>query len=958
MFSTTQRLCLAALLMVSMMPAKAQRKVSSFSETKIVQGATATIGGKEYTEPDIIYTDKGDGTYEATRLTVSPAGPSTVTAPYLLINTPTSINICWKTSTDATGSKVRIGTRPDALTRVLDNTATSLAADYYWNECHVDGLKAATTYYYQVESCGVTSRVYRFTTAPQPGDKAKVRLLLIGDHQRNDHSDYEWMLKAAKATADRKWGQAEMNEHFRLLVNVGDQVDRGELKQYDQTHLFKSRSVMSSLPILTTVGNHELKSDDKLVLYNGHYHRYGDIEYQGIKSGTANYYAYQTGSVLIMVLNTDGTGPTQKEWARQVIQAADKDASVQFIMAVNHRPLYAEQYCNDYSSWMLLQLMPILQRSPKFVLDYAGHHHLYARGQMTNAPVYHIISGGGVGTSAKGYEQLWGTTPDNLDRQEVQKTLDQWTYQIVEFDPESKTMDVECYSVGNSRLALDNELVDHFSRKIGDSSMPTVPAIDGSIDGTAFPIAIHQAAAATGLHSAQYQVARDADFTDVVLSRVVTFEDMYGANDDYTPKNLNPSGEVTTLSISDGEVEPGTYYVRCRNRNMNLNWSDYSEGQEFVVTAKSALPMVKTDKRIYAPGEDIVITFDNASTASGWVGIYKRDKNPGKGNPSVKWANTKTASGSVTFQIKDAYEYYVVLFQDGGYTTITDRVPFIVTANTNDGDQAFEMALDKTVYDEGEPIVVSLAHAPALSKDWVGVYDTGQAGPGDPIVSGVYSYLWANVTKPTGSVTLNVAGTINTVPPTGYYFVEYFFMNNYTSFFPRQYFVVGRPAVVEADKAAYGSNETCAFYCYNLPTWDTPCLVLVGKDGKTKKTFVQEGETATMAARTLAELSGAGTYTAYIALGDERISEPIHFTVGEATAIDAVSSSPYEVKSQGGHVTVSGKAIRAIRVCTVDGKTIANWNGKAQSHVSLPVQARGVVLVQVNAQPVVKVVAQ
>ncbi len=45
MFSTTQRLCLAALLIVSMMPVKAQRKVSSFSEIKIVQGATATIGG-------------------------------------------------------------------------------------------------------------------------------------------------------------------------------------------------------------------------------------------------------------------------------------------------------------------------------------------------------------------------------------------------------------------------------------------------------------------------------------------------------------------------------------------------------------------------------------------------------------------------------------------------------------------------------------------------------------------------------------------------------------------------------------------------------------------------------------------------------------------------------------------------------------------------------------------------
>ena len=103
---------------------------------------------------------------------------------------------------------------------------------------------------------------------------------------------------------------------------------------------------------------------------------------------------------------------------------------------------------------MINEVMPILSASRKHILNCAGHHHLYARGQMTEWPVYHMITGGGVGTSAQDYEQLWGNTPDNCNRDEVQKTIDQWTYQLIEFDPVTETMTVETYSIGNSRLAL------------------------------------------------------------------------------------------------------------------------------------------------------------------------------------------------------------------------------------------------------------------------------------------------------------------------------------------------------------------------------------------------------------------------------------------------------------------------------------------------------------------------
>ena len=657
-----------------------QHTIKSFREVRIKSGALYTLGDLKLSEPDIYYTDNGDGTYNALRLTVQPIEtPAEMTAPYLNQATDHSMQVCWKTKVQNQGSVVRYGTTSDQLDQQVTSTAQQVATNYYWHNAQIDNLQPNTIYYYQVTSGDQTSEVYHFRTMPEASNQKPFRILFIGDHQRNERSDYEWMIRMAKRTADQKWGEAPLEDHVRMLMNVGDQVDSGSVRQYEFTHLYKSREVMSLIPIMTCVGNHELFKDPDLKLYKGHYASYGDMTYQGIKSNSAFYYAYQAGPVLFIVLNTDGTSTTQKQWVEQVVTAADQDPQVKFIVSVQHRPLYAEQWAGDTNPWMTNEIMPILSSSKKHVLNCAGHHHLYARGQMSQWPVYHIISGGGVGTSAQDYEQLWGFTPDNRNRDEVQKTIDQWTYQLMEFDPVNEEMTVETYSIGNSRLALDNVLIDRFTRKLSQTDKPATPSLNLSSTEVALPAVIQQQSTVEGLHSSEYQIARDANFNDIIYQRTLLFEDFYDVDASFMPKDVRNGLPVTTLELSKKDVPSGNFFIRCRNRSMNLDWSDYSEAKAITVSGSTA-PQLILDSKTYKPGATINVTYQNAPVGTqAWVGIYVKDKQPGSANPSYAWQYTTDANGTLQFDIQDINDYYAVLFADNGYTEISPRTPFTVS---------------------------------------------------------------------------------------------------------------------------------------------------------------------------------------------------------------------------------------------------------------------------------------
>lgn len=667
------------------------RQISAIRDITTTEGEPRTAYGLTMSEPDIYYIDNGDNTFKAMRLTVKPVEtPAAMTAPYLNEPTAHSIQVCWKSNALVEGAIVRYGTAIDQLSRQATASTRLVATNYYWNTARLEGLEANMVYYYQVIAGDRTSEVYRFRTQPEADSMEPFRILMVGDHQRNERSDYEWLLRIAKRTLDAKYGEAPLEEHVRLLMNVGDQVDSGSVRQYEFTHLYKSREVMSHVPIMTCVGNHELFKDPQLELYKRHYASYGDIAYQGITSGTALYYAFQAGPVLFVVMNTDGTSNAQKQWVQRVVTAADSDPSVRFIVSVQHRPMFAEQWAGDTNPWMTDEVMPILSSSKKHVINCAGHHHLYARGQLSQWPVYHIITGGGVGTSAQDYEQLWGNTPDNRNRDEVQKTIDQWTYQIMEFDPSSATMTIETYSIGNRRLALDNVLIDRFSRCLTQPDIPATPALDFASRFTRekpstfivpLPATIKQQTDVEGLHSSQYQIARDTEFSDIVFSRILLFEDFYDVDNKYLPKNVREGLPVTTLELAASDLPSGTYFIRCRNRSMNLDWSEYSAPQAIRVTGSTA-PSLSLSTTNLQPGGTLMVSYENAPVGkNAWVGIYKDSQHPGNSDPSYAWQYTSAANGTLQFTISDAGSYFAVLFGDNGYTEISPRFPFVVGAD-------------------------------------------------------------------------------------------------------------------------------------------------------------------------------------------------------------------------------------------------------------------------------------
>lgn len=934
----------ACMLMFASHYAGAQRTVSGFSDVRITEGDSKLIDGQERTEPDIYYVDKGDGTYQAIRLTVAPAGRSAMTVPYIYMNTSHSICVNWKSMTDGAGSVVRYGRDADNLSSSVEAGSTRITARHFWNSAVIDHLEPDAVYYYRVESKAGNSDVYRFRTMPAPGSEKKIRVLLIGDHQRNERSDYEWMLKAAQRTVSEKYGDAPFEDNINFIMNVGDQVDGGWSELYETVHLFKSRSVSPSLSTMTAVGNHEYREDPELRLYKSHY-RYDALSYAGISSGTATYYAYQAGRTLFVVIDSDDPSAEQKMWVRKVIAAAADDENVDFIVSVQHRPLYAEQYSGDVSPWMLNEIMPILSSTPKHVLNYSGHHHLYARGQMRDTPVYHIISGGGVGTSAEGYEQLWGKTPDNYNHEEVQKTIDHWTYQIAEFDPQSLTMTVETYSVGNSRLALDNVLVDRFVRRLGDNTVPAVPAVTPVGGEVTLPYVFTQTGKADGIAAVEYQIARDDAFKDIVLDRLTNCEDFYGVDDKYMPLDINAGKDITRLSLESGALTDGTYYIRVRNRNDNLLWSDYSAPEKFTVTGSTAQSALSLDGHFFRTGSELEFSYAGAPVGTdAWMGIYVYGKTPGTADLSYKYAYTDAASGTWRCTIDEPGAYFAVLFKDGGYTEITDRVTFMVSDNCDDNTLP-SITTDRKVYAEGDPVSVSYDNAPCIDRDWIGLYERSAV----PVSSKCPTYAYVG-DSPQGSLTLNVEGTYNFTSPlkAGVYFAGYFNADNYHEPCGRAVFVIGKPVVLETGRPEYLSTEKVEAFYEGLPCFGDEQVAVFGGKGL-QSCFPVSGSGGSVEIGSLPE----GEYEMCVVTeGMTEISSRVAFSVVSPTGVSSASSARAEVTLAGGSLCVSSpEGVRNVDVYDSCGTLIASHDADGSERVSIPFHGYdGVCIVNVNGE--------
>lgn len=733
--------------------------------------------------------------------------------PYLQAPSTTSIYVNWKTESNPE-SIVQFGNSPTALTTTVNGTNqiftdTGYSNNYYYHTVKIEGLTANTKYYYRIKTGALTSDVYSFKTLPLPGQAATadghLRFLVLGDNQMRNEPRFDTLVASAKRKIAQKWGiAADPADNIALTVMVGDQVDVGTLDHYENVHFKKNKALSGYLPIQTLVGNHETYGTLAMQAYYDHYILDG-MSYKGISSGTENYYANQVGNTLFIATDTEHTSIQQLSWVQQVIAAANNDATVDWIISLGHRPYQAEQYVGDISPWIRNSVMPILVTSPKHILHIGAHHHLYHRGQLKNTPTYQIISGG------VAWDQYWGMAVEQ-DFEDVQKTISNWIYQIIDIDVTNGTFDVEAYSIGSVYEWKDNELMDEFHRYKGLAS-PAKPSITNDLNGgdVELPLTLESSAYATTtnqlLNSTQFMIGKTANFDIVEKDVYRDYENLFGKLGDRVDvsTDVNAGVDITKLTIAQNEIPNGQYFVKTRQRDRNLNWSEWSEVKSFnIINSGFANTLIQLDTIAYLPNTPIHVSFtDGPGNANDWIALYKSSQTPGSSSPSQLWSyvNGQT-SGNVTFAgLPDIGMYYAAFLENDGYTELAERKEFYVGPFVT-------LASDKEVYEEGNAVTISFQNSPHLEKDWIGIYKVGQV-PGS-----VASIKWDYVTTADGSFTF-------TGLPKGYYYAEYLLQDGYKTVGNKVFFQVGTQITQLAiNKTVYNLNENI------IATWtDAPGII-------------------------------------------------------------------------------------------------------------------------------------
>jgi len=667
-------------------------------------------------------------------LPLGPLGGAPGIRPYLQGMRPDAIWISWHTIAESSGV-IDWGLTADSLTNSLTTfTDTTLGDGYRYHAARLTNLAPATRYYYRVRNGATASEVFNFRTPMADGTKAgRIRILVAGDNQAYiPERRHEKLLGCAKNKIEQMYG-VPFEEAINLVIAPGDLVDKGIMLHYRELHFRQCGLISPFVPIMTAVGNHELYSDPELVNYRKLF-KYAELNYAGIISpDPLVYYAYKVGSICFIHTSSEPehVSPVQTNWIRQLVDALKADDTTDLCVSVVHRPYRAARPIGDTSAWFANQIMPMLAETEKHVLTISGHHHYYNRGQTRDWPIYHMISGGTAST------QDW--SPLSYDNQapydEVQKTIFNWAWQVIEFDLATRTMEVRAFSEAHGRFpeavrwttrGYNSRPIDFFRRRLGVAA-PVKPSIANVFNGPVnHPVVLtsHPFAATTGesLNSTWFQVAVDAAFIHLRLNRLRDVEKIFGDTGlpDLEPVDAHSRLDILACTVPEN-LPAGNYHARVRHRDTNAMWSAWSDVRSFQITAAiSTAPKISMAKASHAPEEEVAVAYENApGDAGNWIGIFRKGDIPGAALASDQQYVAGT-HGIITFN-KNLLpgEWFTGFFASGGHAELAPRVAFRIGAPT-------ALSPSKENFAEGETVRLNLSNAPGGSKDWIGIYRVDQ----------------------------------------------------------------------------------------------------------------------------------------------------------------------------------------------------------------------------------------
>lgn len=259
--------------------------------------------------------------------------------------------------------------------------------EYNSNKATISGLAAQTTYYYKVDDKEIKS----FKT----GNTDKFRFAFVGDPQIGSSNELkgadteEFYNAQSNAVANDSYNWSQTLKKIQsagtdFIVSAGDQIQTTKKKAPGKSSTtseieyagYLSPDTLASLPVATTVGNHD--ADNANYQYHFNVPNLSNLGDNG-KVGGDYYFTY--GDVLFMMLNTQDTNSA--EHIQFIQNTVAKNANCKWKVVTLHQDIYGSAEHSNEPEIVNLRyaLTPTFE---KYGIDavLTGHDHAYSRSKF------------------------------------------------------------------------------------------------------------------------------------------------------------------------------------------------------------------------------------------------------------------------------------------------------------------------------------------------------------------------------------------------------------------------------------------------------------------------------------------------------------------------------------------------------------------------------------------------
>lgn len=254
------------------------------------------------------------------------------------------------------------------------------------NKVTVSGLAENTSYQYQYYLDGAWSDTYTFETK----STENFSVMYVGDPQigasvgQDDNSKEYHAMNDAYNWNHTLSSALSAHSNVSFILSAGDQInqtsvskDADKLEQQIEYAGFLSSPLLRSMPVATTIGNHDSKS----VNYSNHFNNPNTATSVATTegktdAGTDYYFTY--GNTLFVSIDTNNYNCATHENVIKEAVEANPDATWRVLMF--HQDIYGSGYDHSDSDGIVLrtQLTPIIDKYD-FDTVLQGHDHTYSR---------------------------------------------------------------------------------------------------------------------------------------------------------------------------------------------------------------------------------------------------------------------------------------------------------------------------------------------------------------------------------------------------------------------------------------------------------------------------------------------------------------------------------------------------------------------------------------------------